>query len=69
MRAKRLRTAPAGRSTRARIQAAHSVAAAIGQVIFMVVASRRSSIWMSIGAGSPAIASNDTGTNCGGPFE
>ena len=68
MRAKRLRTTPAARSTRARDQAAHFAAAAIGQMIFMVVASRRSSIWMSMGAGSPAIASNDTGTNCGGPF-
>ena len=48
-----------------RIQAAHSAAAAIGQVIFMAAAPRRSSIWMSTGAGGDVACVTDTGKNCG----
>ena len=48
-----------------RIQAAHLAAAAIGQVIFMAAAARRSSIWMSAGAGGDVVCVMETGTNCG----
>ena len=40
-------------------------AAAIGQVIFMAAAPRRSSIWMSTGAGGDVVCAMDTGKNCG----
>ena len=53
----------------ARIQAAHSAAAAIGQVIFMPVAPRRSSIRMSAGVGggpdTDGLGVSDSGTNGG----
>ena len=48
-----------------RTQAAHSAAAVIGQVIFIAVAPRRSSIWMSTGAGGDVVFAMDTGMNCG----
>lgn len=48
-----------------RNQAAHAAAAVIGQVVFMAAVPRRSSIWMSTGAGGDVVCAIDTGKNCG----
>jgi hypothetical protein len=55
----------ADQRSNSRIQAAHSAAAVIGQVIFRAAAPRRSSIWMSTGAAGDVVCAMETGTNCG----